>query len=424
MAFLSSFYPQPVVSGTTEGTFAEGNHGHELDELEATAIPVGKVLTATGSNTASWQDPAATGDVEEAPEDGIIYGRKDADWVDITEPANLQIRRGTAAEVNAITPLEGEPVWETDAKKLVVGDGATVGGVEISNFPLEGIKAASAGNSGSVYVTDSVEARGGAGPNLPAIAGSSRGAGAIDLQARRSVATQVASGVRSVLIGGFNNTASSTGSIVIGGQSSTTSGVGSLNISSISSTNQGNNSCLILGNSNTIGSSGDRSFAINSNATIGPCFVANNAYGDRKWIAAFGNGDSPAGFGGSQRVQNIQITLRERTTDSTPKTSQLIQFSIPSDIACFGIAEICAFQESGNNYAFFVRKFSIANRGGSTSLLGSITTIGTDHKSESEYDVLITADDSIDSLVFTVTGKNSVNLRWAITIRGTEFSII
>lgn len=25
MAFLSSFYPQPVVAGTTEGTFAEGS---------------------------------------------------------------------------------------------------------------------------------------------------------------------------------------------------------------------------------------------------------------------------------------------------------------------------------------------------------------------------------------------------------------
>lgn len=101
MAVLSSYYPQPVVAGTTEGTFAEGN------------------------------DPRFGDGLEEAPEDGVIYGRKDADWVDITEPANLQVRRGTAAEVAAITPLEGEPVWATDAKKLVVGDGSLAGGVEI-----------------------------------------------------------------------------------------------------------------------------------------------------------------------------------------------------------------------------------------------------------------------------------------------------
>jgi hypothetical protein len=69
------------------------------------------------------------GGIPEAPEDGIIYGRKDADWVDITEPANLQVRRGTAAEVASITPLEGEPVWETDTKKLRVGDGITAAGI-------------------------------------------------------------------------------------------------------------------------------------------------------------------------------------------------------------------------------------------------------------------------------------------------------
>jgi hypothetical protein len=101
MASLSSYYPQPVIAGTTAGTYAEGN------------------------------DPRFGDGLEEAPEDGIIYGRKDADWIDITEPANLQVRRGTAAEVAAITPLEGEPVWETDTKKLKVGDSSTAGGIMV-----------------------------------------------------------------------------------------------------------------------------------------------------------------------------------------------------------------------------------------------------------------------------------------------------
>lgn len=105
MVFLSSFYPQPVVAGTTEGTYAEGN------------------------------DPRFGDGLEEAPEDGIIYGRKDAEWVDMTSPANLQVRRGTAAEVAAITPLEGEPVWATDLKRLYVGDGTTTGGVPVGPLP-------------------------------------------------------------------------------------------------------------------------------------------------------------------------------------------------------------------------------------------------------------------------------------------------
>jgi hypothetical protein len=72
------------------------------------------------------------GGLPEAPEDSIIYGRRDREWVDMTAPANLQIRRGTAAEVAAITPLEGEPVWATDSKRLYIGDGVSAGGYIIN----------------------------------------------------------------------------------------------------------------------------------------------------------------------------------------------------------------------------------------------------------------------------------------------------
>ena len=77
------------------------------------------------------QGPAGEFGELEAPQDGIIYGRKDGEWVDMTSPANLQVRRGTAAEVAAITPLEGEPVWSTDTKKLRIGDASTGGGIEV-----------------------------------------------------------------------------------------------------------------------------------------------------------------------------------------------------------------------------------------------------------------------------------------------------
>jgi hypothetical protein len=72
------------------------------------------------------------GGLPEAPEDSIIYGRRDREWVNMTAPANLQIRRGTAAEVAAITPLEGEPVWATDTKRLYIGDGVSAGGYLVS----------------------------------------------------------------------------------------------------------------------------------------------------------------------------------------------------------------------------------------------------------------------------------------------------
>ena len=64
-----------------------------------------------------------------------------------------------------------------------------------------------------------------------------RGEGSVDLQTNRDLATQVASGSRSVLIGGINNTASGVQSAVIGG-SNHTAGV--------------NNSAIVGGTTNTI----------------------------------------------------------------------------------------------------------------------------------------------------------------------------
>jgi len=43
----------------------------------------------------------------------------------------VQTRRGAAAAVDAFTPAAGEIIFDTTRKRVVVGDGATAGGVEI-----------------------------------------------------------------------------------------------------------------------------------------------------------------------------------------------------------------------------------------------------------------------------------------------------
>lgn len=43
----------------------------------------------------------------------------------------LRIRRGTEAQLQLITPVEGELIYTTDSKDLYVGDGTTVGGVKV-----------------------------------------------------------------------------------------------------------------------------------------------------------------------------------------------------------------------------------------------------------------------------------------------------
>jgi hypothetical protein len=43
----------------------------------------------------------------------------------------LRLRRGTEADRTSITPVQGEPIYTTDTKKLFIGDGTTAGGVEV-----------------------------------------------------------------------------------------------------------------------------------------------------------------------------------------------------------------------------------------------------------------------------------------------------
>lgn len=110
---------------------------------------VGQQSTQNGRvyawNGTVWQIATTSVSGSDAPNDGTTYGRKNGLWVDITSPANLQVRRGTAAEVAAITPLEGEPVWATDTKVLTIGDGSTAGGI-LAGHPVRVSRSTGDGN--------------------------------------------------------------------------------------------------------------------------------------------------------------------------------------------------------------------------------------------------------------------------------------
>jgi len=56
----------------------------------------------------------------------------------------LQLRRGNTAEVNSITPLVGEIVYDTQLKRVTVGDGSTAGGIAIAGVSLNEAKDAAA----------------------------------------------------------------------------------------------------------------------------------------------------------------------------------------------------------------------------------------------------------------------------------------
>jgi hypothetical protein len=44
----------------------------------------------------------------------------------------IQFKRGTTAQVGAVTPASGEPLWNTTLKQLSVGDASTAGGNKVA----------------------------------------------------------------------------------------------------------------------------------------------------------------------------------------------------------------------------------------------------------------------------------------------------
>ena len=51
--------------------------------------------------------------------------------------ATIQVRRGTQAQLDGITPASGELCFTTDTKKVYVGDGSTQGGILVGNLSFD-----------------------------------------------------------------------------------------------------------------------------------------------------------------------------------------------------------------------------------------------------------------------------------------------
>ena len=86
----------------------------------------------------------------------------------------------------------------------------------------------------------------------------------------------------------------------------------------------------------------------------------------------------------------------------------------------FVTINIAGIKSDGSGGAHYIRKVAIVNSGGTTSLIGTVSIIGTDVETNAAYNVDITADDTNDALQVEVTGVASETLRWTIHIEGVE----
>ena len=286
----------------------------------------------------------------------------------------------------------------------------------------------------------------GLAPDNTATGGNKRGTGAVDLQLNRvGIAARVASGAYS-FVTGQGSVASGDTAAAIGyanqstGSYSLTAGFGNTatNTSSVSLGYQNGCSGLVataLGQGNT--SSNDRSYAVGfGNTASGICSGAlgesNTASGshalalcNRSLANRYGQTSQAAGqFAAVGDAQNCQFVLRNKTTNNVATTLFLdgasARLTIASGRILSGTLNILGSRSDGVTVARYLRQFALKNVAGTTSLVGTVNTLGTDEASGTS--ISVTADDTNDALSIQVTGITAETWRWVAYVNAIEIA--
>ena len=241
-------------------------------------------------------------------------------------------------------------------------------------------------------------------PDGTATGGDKRGTRAIDMQMSRSSSANVASGYESAIIGGADN-------IVTGQHSGVVAGSGN-SISGAFSFAAGNNNAVTSNRSSAFGHGCVTSGAWGAFSTGD----AARAYLDSMFAIASGN------FAAGGDAQETRVTLRNKTTTNSAVELFIdgasVRRAIPSGKAMHALVKIIGIKSDGTATAIYMRQVAIQNVAGTTSLVGSVNTIGTDTAAGTS--ISITADDTNDSLKIEVTGITSETWRWVATVEGVE----
>lgn len=418
------------------------------------AEPIG-VLQAKAAFNADQKADRAAGSLEEKAD--LIDGKLDPAQVPDVIDARLQVLTGTDAALANEVLLSGEIAAPTDAMGLRKGDGVTPGGSLVGRIATPATAAAgtsstecvgpngllvvgtlaSGANSGSIKANSSLLGSGSVAP-------ATLGMGSIDLQLIRASSSQTASGGGAAVLGGGNNTASGGGSITCGGTTNSNSGangfIGAGTLNSVT----GSNAIVGGGSSNTAKNFGAAVFGGTTNQVASsapasvPCYGfvgggANNSvtqnygavvggfYGlaDRYGMSAYAGGF----FAARGDAQRVDFVARNKTTTNSAVTLFLdgssTRLTIPSGKVLAATVNVSGVKSDGSAMAHFIRKISIKNMGGTTTLV-SESTVGTDDAAGTS--LAITADDTNDALEIAVTGITSETWRWVAHIEGVEIA--
>lgn len=256
--------------------------------------------------------------------------------------------------------------------------------------------------------------------------GNARGLRSVDLQLERALATQVASGDDAIAIGN-RNIANSSRAIAIGRLNN----AGNSNTICVGdgSTATGNRSICIGSESQAITSEGGISLgrALSSSGTfsvsIGGVNTANASHATAMGRDALANRVGMFAYASQQfaaqgDAQRARFVMRNKTTTNSAVELFLdgsaTRLTIPSGKYLTGTINIAGIKSDGTAAASYIRQFSIKNVAGTTSLVGTVNTIGTDEAASTS--ISITANDTNDALKVEVTGITSETWRWVAAV--------
>jgi hypothetical protein len=282
---------------------------------------------------------------------------------------------------------------------------------------------------------------------LSSVEGNARGKGAVDLQLKRTSATQVASGDYSVTLGSRCTVSAARGvamgfytntdyGIVIG-SFATASGTFTTSIGKYSSVSSNYNiaigglSCQATGTSAiVVGGNANLASASNSIVCGGRHNTASGAYcgvfgGYRAVASKYGQIAQAAGrFAADGDAQTSQYVLRKQTTNNT-QTEMFLdgsseRIALANDTTYAYSILIVARRTDANDESATYKHEGTIDRNASAATTAIVTDTRTIISEDNAWVTTIDADTTNGSLRIQVTGENSKTINWVAFVRTVE----
>jgi hypothetical protein len=129
-------------------------------------------------------------------------------------------------------------------------------------------------------------------------------------------------------------------------------------------------------------------------------------------------------FAANGDAQAVKFVVRNKTTTNSAVTLFLdgssTRLTVPSGRILHLQVTLLGSKSDGTAAASYMRQVTIKNVAATTSLVGTVNTIGTDETAGTS--IAITADDTNDALQIAVTGITSETWRWVAMVEGVEMA--